>query len=210
LMTYVLLGAAAGGLGSVVDLAGPLTGIQHMAAIAAGALMVGFGVITWLRISGVKMSRIGLPKVLENAVNGSHQRAARLSPLGRALATGLLTTLLPCGWLYAFAITAAGTANVFSGALVMGTFWVGTLPALTALGAGIHKLSAPLARRVPMISAAAVIVVGLYTIAARSQVVLAAHAGHAATPASYETLMRRINALDEKALPCCTTQPEAK
>ena len=47
-------------------------------------------------------------------------------------------------------------------------------------------------------------------LAARSQVVLAAHAGHAATPASYETLMRRINALDEKALPCCTTQPEAK
>ena len=65
----------------------------------------------------------------------------------RGAATGLLTTLLPCGWLYAFVITAAGTGNALAGAGLMATFWVGTLPMLTIVGIGVRKLAAPLAAK---------------------------------------------------------------
>jgi len=187
LATYVGLGAVAGMLGSVVDLTGNLVGLQRAAAIGAGVLMVGFGVITLLRVSGVKIKQMRLPGGVEKAVSTAHRRTMALPPMGRAVATGLLTTLLPCGWLYAFVITAAGTAHAATGALVMAAFWTGTLPALTVLGLGIQKLSAPLAKRLPAITASAIVAVGLYTIAARAQVQLSSH-------------------IDPRKPPCCQTE----
>lgn len=44
---------------------------------------------------------------------------------------GLLTVLLPCGWLYSFVFAAAATQSVYAGALVMWIFWLSTLPSLT-------------------------------------------------------------------------------
>ncbi|HVT82086.1 MAG TPA: sulfite exporter TauE/SafE family protein, partial [Phycisphaerae bacterium] len=175
-------GAVAGILGSVVDLTGGLVGLQRSAAIAAGGLMVGFGVVTLLRVSGVKIKHLRLPGAAEKVVTAAHRGSMALPPMGRAVATGLLTTLLPCGWLYAFVITAAGTAHAATGALVMAAFWVGTLPALTVFGLGIQKLSAPLAKRLPAITASAIVAVGLYTIAARAQVQLSGHIDPAKPP----------------------------
>ena len=169
LLTYVALCAAAGALGSVVDLTGNLVGLQRTAAIAAGAMMVGFGVLTLLRVAGVRIKPLRLPAFLARITAAGHRRSSRLPPLVRALSTGLLTTLLPCGWLWAFVITSAGTAHPATAALVMAAFWVGTLPVLTALALGINRLSAPLARRLPALTATAIVVVGLYTIVARAQ-----------------------------------------
>ena len=131
-----------------------------------------------------------------------HARAMRYSPPVRALVTGLLTTLLPCGWLYAFVITAAGTGHAAAGAGLMAVFWLGTLPVMTVIGAGVRKLAAPVAAKLPAMTAAAVVVVGLYTIVARAQVVLpAARAGE---PVSAADMRARVQALPAATLPCCT------
>ena len=75
LLTYVALGAAAGALGSVVDLTGNLVGLQRTAAIAAGAMMVGFGVLTLLRVAGVRIKPLRLPAFLARITAAGHRRS---------------------------------------------------------------------------------------------------------------------------------------
>ncbi|MGN6369223.1 MAG: sulfite exporter TauE/SafE family protein [Phycisphaerae bacterium] len=206
LITYVMLGALAGGIGSAVDFAGNLAGVQRAATIGAGALIIGFGSVTLLRLSGAKIPALRIPSALQRIVTAGHRTAMQRSPMVRALATGLLTTLLPCGWLYAFVITAAGTAHPAMGALVMATFWTGTLPALTLFAAGIQRVSAPLARRLPVITAAAVVGVGIYTIAARAHIPLpVAKSGQPKTT----DLVEHVKSIDQSTLPCCAATQEA-
>ncbi len=94
--------------------------------------------------------------------------AVREQPMAiRAWLTGLVTTLLPCGWLYVFVATAGGAGSVRGGMLVMAAFWLGTVPALVAVGLGAQRLFAPLRVRLPMLSPAIVLVMGLLTISGR-------------------------------------------
>ena len=53
----------------------------------------------------------------------------------RATGLGLLTPLLPCGFLYTFVLLAAGTGSAVQGAAVMAILWLGTAPALLGVGA---------------------------------------------------------------------------
>ena len=65
--TYVGLGAAAGAFGSLVDLGGKLVGVQRVAAVVAGALMVGFGAVALLRVAGARLNAGRSPAVLQRA-----------------------------------------------------------------------------------------------------------------------------------------------
>ena len=168
LVTYLLLGAAAGTVGRLVDLAGTLAGIRPFAAILAGATMLLFGAVTLLRASGVSIAAIHARVPWAGLVQQGHRAAFARPPLVRALLIGLLTTLLPCGWLYAFAITAAGTGSPLRGALAMLVFWLGTLPILVTLGAGLRTVAGPIGKRLPAMTAIAVMVAGIYTLTARA------------------------------------------
>src|SRR5699024_3311669 len=109
LASYTVLGAAAGAAGSLLNLAGALARIRPLAAVLAGGTMVLFGVVALLRIKGVRLGHLPLPAGWTRAAQRGHAAAMSLPPTTRALSIGLLTTMLPCGWLYAFAVTAAGT-----------------------------------------------------------------------------------------------------
>lgn len=203
LATYTLLGAVAGWIGSAVDLGGSAVGVRNAAAVLAGSMMVIFGLITALRLSGFKIARAPLPPGLATIVAGGHRLAAQLTPVRRALAIGLLTTLLPCGWLYAFAITAAGTANPLIGAAMMAVFWLGTLPMMAALGAGIQSLAGPLRQKVPVATAVILVVVGLYTIVGRFRVPPLASSHPTTLVSTHEDgPIGRVPG-DQDKLPCC-------
>jgi len=167
LLTYTLLGALAGLLGQAIDLGASAIGLQRAAAGLAAAFLIGFGVISILRIKGVRVPKMPIPTPLQRVVAAGHRRAMDMSPIMRALVVGLLTTLLPCGWLYAFAVAAAGTGNPLLGAVTMAAFWMGTLPALVALGASLQHLGGSLAARMPLLTSLAIVVVGLLTLAGR-------------------------------------------
>ena len=205
LITYTALGALAGALGSAIDLAGSAAGLSRAAAIGSGSLMVLFGVTTLLRLHGMRVPKPPLPSVLERVLLAGHRFAAGRGPLVRAGLTGLLTTLLPCGWLYAFAITAAGTADPALGAAVMAAFWAGTLPVLVAVGVGVQKLAGRFAPRLPAVTAAILIIVGAVTIAQRLAVTpLEATALAAMTrPGDHAAAIERLHDLEGKQLPCC-------
>ncbi|HYE62937.1 MAG TPA: sulfite exporter TauE/SafE family protein [Phycisphaerales bacterium] len=167
LVTYTALGTLAGALGHAIDLGGSIAGLQRTAGALAGTMMVAFGLLAIARVMGVRLPRPPVPALMERALTAGHRAAFDLPPLARAAMTGLLTTLLPCGWLYAFVITAAGTANPAQGALAMLVFWLGTLPALIALGTGLQCLAGPLKRRLPLITSLAVVCVGVFTVITR-------------------------------------------
>jgi len=166
-VTYVLLGALAGWVGSTLDLGGAFFGIQRAALLVAGAMMILFGLITLLRLGGVRIRSVQPPAPFRKLFLRLHGRVARSSPLLRALGIGLGSTLLPCGWLYAFVITAAGSGSVVLGGATMALFWAGTLPVLVGLGLGFQRLSGPLRRRAPALTALALMVVGLMAVAGR-------------------------------------------
>jgi uncharacterized protein len=166
LVSYALLGAAAGSLGHAVDLAGSAAGIGRVAALVSGSIMLLWGMGALLETQGVRVfrGRWALPKRVSVALAS----VRRLPAAWRGLVLGLTTTLLPCGWLYAFAVTAAGTASPLQGALLMAAFWTGNLPLLLGLGVALSTVVGRLRRHVPILSAAVIFAVGLFTVTARA------------------------------------------
>ena len=169
LVSYLSLGALAGALGAGVTRAGAIAGVANTAAVIAGALMVAWGVST---IAAQKGFRIGarLPALSarwQRTLGGMLNHVRNQGVGTRALLTGLGTTLLPCGWLYVFVATAGGTGSARDGVLVMAIFWLGTVPALVAVGLGAQRAFGPLRRKLPALGAAAVVLMGVLALNGR-------------------------------------------
>jgi len=164
LATYALLGAIAGAAGVLFDLGSALIGLRKAAMLVAGLGLVAFGL---LALSGRDPFGGGaLGRIAGHLLPRLTRRLAGAPVALRAGLIGSLSGLLPCGWLYAFVLTAAGAGSPSRGALVMAVFWAGTLPVLSALGLGLHA-ARPLAARAPRVAAATLVAIGLLTIAFR-------------------------------------------
>ena len=181
LASYTLLGVTAGAIGHALNAAGSIAGIQRVAAITAGVLMVAWGIYSVLGALGVRVPASTVPAGWSRAMGSILLRLKEQPPVIRAAATGLATTLLPCGWLYAFVVTAAATGSASRGALVMLVFWLGTLPVMLAVGIGARRMLGTFGTRMPIVSGAAIIVLGVLSIAGRIGGV-SAHAAHFMPP----------------------------
>jgi sulfite exporter TauE/SafE len=177
---YTALGAIAGALGAMLDAAsGSLLGVQRIAAVVAGTLMLLWGVVSLLSALGVRVPRLGAPAGLSRMVRRGVAFVAAAPSVARAGAIGVLTGSLPCGWLYGFVLAAAGTGGALAGAALMAVFWAGTLPVMLAVGVGIRAIARPLARHVPVASAVVMIVIGLLALDGRIRAAdLRGHASH--------------------------------
>ena len=163
LASYVTLGVTAGVLGRALDLAGQAAGLGKAAAIVAGVTMSLWGLTAMLLAVGVgfRLPRVSwLPAVVTSFLARNRQRP----PLVRALLLGGASALLPCGFLYAFALAAAATASPVGGAAVMGALWLGNLPALLGFGLVVSSALSRVKRHVPLLSAACVFALGVLTL----------------------------------------------
>lgn len=166
LTTYVALGALAGLVGRAVDVAGDLATVQRAASIVAGVAVIAWGVRAIAVARGWRAGRTGGGALFRSGLAQLRTRdAAR-----RAWLIGVLTGLLPCGWLWAFVVSAAGTASPAAGAAVMAVFWLGTVPAMTGMLTLGGELVARARRALPVISACVLIALGVATLASRWQV----------------------------------------
>lgn len=136
--TYTLLGAIFGFVGGVVTFSNVTSG---MFLLITGLLMVlvGFsllGKIRFLTILEHTCSKSPLYQKTFKSLLGSNS-------LFSFYLLGMLNGLLPCGFVYVFAITAASTGSPFWGAVVMFIFGISTIPALFFLGffVGLFKQS---------------------------------------------------------------------
>ncbi len=202
LVTYVLLGVLAGALGQALDLAGHSAGLEKLAAALAGGLMVAWGALALLRALQIPIPQMPLPKALQRAYASVLQRLRGKPPVVRAAMIGLASTLLPCGWLYAFAVTAAGTGSWAWGALTMAAFWLGTLPVLVGVGAVVQQMAGPARRHLPAVTALCVMGVGLFALTHRLNV---PHIRPMAAPVSLQSAAERAQHLGtgQEKPPCC-------
>jgi sulfite exporter TauE/SafE len=134
-LTYAILGALAGALGGVVQLAGALLGLQRAASVVAGAVLV-----LWALVA-----LSDLVPGLESGGSLFAKVAARLKGRvpGHPFAVGLFLGLLPCGLLYSAVIAAVARGGPLEGALALTLFGLGTAPALL----GVSLADELLARR---------------------------------------------------------------
>ena len=173
LISYAVLGVVAGLLGAGVERMGMAVGASRAAAILAGALMVLWGAATLAANLGARLPKLpdlgpGGPGARLAQVPAAALRALHAQPAPvRALVIGLLSTLLPCGFLYVFVAAAGATASPLWGALVMAVFWAGTVPVMAGLGLAAQSLLGPLRRRLPVVTAAALVVLGLLAMAGK-------------------------------------------
>lgn len=169
MVTYALAGFVAGAIGGIVDLGGETLGLQLAAARIVGLIMVILGLNKLWQLIGHTHGKVNelRPSRISKWLVKLRPYIFRLPLSGRALATGLLTTLLPCGWLYLFALVAAGTGSMVLGPIVMVAFWIGTVPALTGLIAGTVALSRKFTTAVPTGAAIVLILAGCYTASGR-------------------------------------------
>ena len=187
LAAYVVLGALAGTLGAAVNRAAAWAGVSRAAAIVSGSLIALWGAHAALVALGVRLPRRASPSPLARVLGGSMRAVAGWPQATRAAVLGLGSALLPCGWLYAFVVTAAGTGGALGGSVVMAVFWTGTLPVMLAFGEAVRTLSGPLRRHVPVACAVVLIVMGLLTVLGRSARGPFTMASGAETPACHET-----------------------
>lgn len=206
-LSYALVGALMGALGAGVDRLGAVGGLQRVAATAAGAGMLLWGAGALLSWRGLLPALPSLPG--GRALARAFAWSARLGPRGRALLTGALTPLLPCGWLWLFAATAAGTGSALGGLAVMVAFWAGTVPALFGLGLGLGLGAGALSlrRHLPWIRGATLVVVGLLTLSGRATLSLAPP--RPAPTTSPADALERVQAAPAAALPCCSQEEGA-
>jgi sulfite exporter TauE/SafE len=156
--TYVILGAIFGSLGSVVTFNHTASGIL---LLVTGFLMILVG----LSLSGKLKFLVNI----EHSVSKSkfYQQTFRSLLSSNTLTSfyllGMLNGLLPCGFVYVFAITAASTGSTIWGAFVMLIFGLSTIPAMFSLGffVGIFKQIA-LRNLFITIASILVIVFGIY------------------------------------------------
>lgn len=172
LSTYLVLGAVAGLVGAAVNLAASASGIRQVAALVSGGLIVLWGL--GLLLQATTEFRLPTPPWLDRLLSKVLPGLQRRPPVVRALILGMSSTLLPCGWLYGFAVTAAGTGSASSGILVMGAFWLGTLPAMLSVGFGVQRLARLVGPRLPILMPVMLMVLGVATIAQRGAGLLGA------------------------------------
>jgi len=127
--TYTVMGAIFGYLGSVATFSG-----YTVAALftLAGLVMIltGLSLMGKLRFLTLIERSVGRFAWYRRAFSALMEEGSLFS----FYLLGMLNGLLPCGFVYFFAVTAASTMSPFWGAVVMFIFGLSTLPALFSLG----------------------------------------------------------------------------
>jgi sulfite exporter TauE/SafE len=151
---YGVLGAVAGLAGAALDLGGAAAGLHRLRFIVSGTLLLAFG-----------MAFLGFVprRWLEPSVGGAAAliaRARRASGPGFPFLLGLPIGLLPCGLLYPMYAAAAGTGSALSGATLLLTFGLGTVPLLAAFALALERVAQGARRNLVRAAGVAMLVLG--------------------------------------------------
>lgn len=169
LLTYVGLGALAGGFGATFEAMPGLGGIERAAGLVAGVLILAWGSLLFLQALGAGWASLPGGEFLGRQIARALSQLSSEPPLIRALLLGLSSTILPCGWLYGFATVAAGTGGPGEGASVMFVFWLGTVPAMVFAGHGLSTLARHVGGRLRVLMPLLLMVMGLLTLLSRAR-----------------------------------------
>jgi sulfite exporter TauE/SafE len=152
---YVVLGAAAGGVGALFGLGSGLGAWSGTISLLLGLmlLLVGLGTVGVLPLSQVTGPGSWLDRAMGKAL--SHKGIEGL------VLMGALNGMLPCMLVYSSLLIAASSGSAPHAALGMLVFGIGTMPVLLVMGMGAGALSVQLRSSFLKISGVLITIVGL-------------------------------------------------
>jgi sulfite exporter TauE/SafE len=128
LATFVVLGAGLGALGSAVAL--DLTWTQVLQGLAV-LVMIGLGLQLLGVFAGLRLPGAG--------ITTRARRWAASARLSSGVLLGLASFFLPCGFTQSMQLQALASGSAATGALLLGSFAVGTLPVLAGLSTALVR-----------------------------------------------------------------------
>lgn len=139
LTSYVLVGAAIGGLGSILVASGQMAGVgsalRRGMALLTGSLLIFVGLRQLAPQLLPKLPLLHpLQGVLHERLQSVMHRTSALPRWWTPLLLGLAWGLIPCGFLYTAQIKAAEASSLLGGAATMLAFGLGTVPMMLGLG----------------------------------------------------------------------------
>ncbi len=126
---FVLLGGLLGLVGSKITYSLSFTG-WLTAIVAIVMLYIGMQILNI--VPNITKLGFHLPKSLSKKISDLEGNNHHLTPI----LIGALTFFLPCGFTQSMQLAAVASGSFATGALIMGAFALGTLPALISIGMG--------------------------------------------------------------------------
>lgn len=163
LTTYVFIGIIAGWLGSLLSTSQAFSSVTQVLLILADLFVIAIG----LRTSGIFRQLAFIHLEIPGSVGFMTSLVRHLQALPAVVSAypvGLVMGFLPCGFLYAIALAAAGRGNPFEGGVIMLAFGIGTLPALFLFGSAVQWISTALRTELLRWAGLMVVFVGGYNL----------------------------------------------
>jgi len=147
IISYVVVGAVIGALGSVLiaggQVAGIESGLRHILAIITGIMFI------WMGLYQINPKLIPkLPQFhplmqikLHQYLNEKMLNLTKQFHWWTPIPLGLIWGMIPCGFLYIAQVKAAETTNFWMGGLTMLAFGIGTFPSMLGVGLSATLLS---------------------------------------------------------------------
>jgi len=156
-ISYSVIGMAAGFIGSAALLSPRL---QSAFGIAFGSVMIVMALFQMNIYPKFfhKEKKNSIPQRIFSSIKGSNASEAKFL-------IGFLTPLLPCGLLYGMAAHAAASSSPVTGAMEMGAFAFGSVPALLVTGLASGMIGTRIRKFGTTFAAILLIAMGLLTIA---------------------------------------------
>jgi len=162
IMTYTILGALIGLVGSLLDQVSGLVGWQGLFSVLVGLAMI-----------AVSLSLMGVLPPIEMALaslrGGTSPMKRMRSLFGKRgfwanWGLGILWGFLPCGLVFAMLVVAARTETFWGGALTMLAFGLGTVPTLLGFGLAANLLSPKIRGRLTFYAGLLILLFAVQTI----------------------------------------------
>lgn len=163
IFTYTVLGAVAGLAGGTIGLIGKLAGLENIAAILGGALMVVAGLLMLDLFPHRELQRFDPLRGLSRFFKPLGCRISSPTIFSK-FALGAMLGFLPCGLIYAALLRAIATGTAVAGALTMLAFGFGTASALLTLGMFSSAVGVKLGRWGSRLAALSVTLLGAFLV----------------------------------------------
>jgi sulfite exporter TauE/SafE len=213
-VTYAGLGLAVGLTGWFFQQATGAWSWVASATTLAGWAMIGLG--GWQLWSRYRQAHVSRPhgpwmQWWIQRLAGVRRWSERIPEGWRPFLWGMVSTLLPCGWLYTFVLVAAGAGSIAGAVAMMMAFWVGTLPALVALNFSWTRLQPRLQSALPSLASLLLILFGGHVVWGRNYEALenwlqqpaVSRSGQASDGSLGAEAASLVHDLSRQVPPCC-------